>query len=404
MIQAAAPILQKERTEIIDVLRGFALLGVLIANLEGFISFALPEAQLALVTNTTADQVTEKFLLLFVDNKFITIFSLLFGYGFGVVIERVHAKGLNVNSFFIRRMLWLLLIGVIHVGIWWGEILNVYASAGMLLLIFRKVNNKMLLIWAAVFLFGAAPLVQALKTYLLNPNPPEGDLVINNYYENVKAGDFRGIVKSNYQAVWFIFFERWSQFRDIFEALGKFLFGYYLLRTGCLKNIPAFLPQIKKSWKVSMCMALAYLAWQAATNIFGVKVEGKQWKVLEFTVTRAGILSLSLFYCLSIILLYNRYRTFQLFHIFRRVGMMSLTNYLVQTLFYVVFFYGFALGMIGKLHMQYVIPIGLAFYMLQALFSKYWTTHFLYGPAEWVWRQLSYQKRLPLKKPDNQLG
>jgi uncharacterized protein len=400
MLQAA-PILQRERTEVIDVLRGFALLGVLLANLEGFITFALPEAQLALMTSTPADKITEKFLLIFVDNKFITIFSLLFGYGFGVVIERISAKGLRVNSFFIRRMLWLLLIGIIHTGIWWGEILNVYASAGLFLLLFRKANNKSLLIWGVIFLFIAAPLVQALKIYLLIPNPPEGDLVISNYYENVKEGNIPGIIRSNYQAVWFIFFERWSQYRDLFEVLGKFLFGYYLLRTGCLINISAFIPKIKKVWKICLYIALLYVSWQAAVNVFMVKVEGKEWKVIEFTLTRAGILSQSLFYCTSIILYYNRYKTLRLFNAFRRVGMMSLTNYLMQTLFYVLFFYGFAMQMIGKIHMQYVIPIGVAVYILQAFFSKYWTTHFLYGPAEWVWRQLSYQKRLPLKKPGN---
>lgn len=399
MLQAA-PILQRERTEVIDVLRGFALLGVLLANLEGFITFALPEAQLALMTSTTADKITEKFLLIFVDNKFITIFSLLFGYGFGVVIERISAKGMRVNSFFIRRMLWLLLIGVIHTGIWWGEILNVYASAGLFLLLFRKANNKSLLIWGVIFLFIAAPLVQALKIYLLIPNPPEGDLVISNYYENVKEGNIPGIIRSNYQAVWFIFFERWSQYRDLFEVLGKFLFGYYLLRTGCLINIPAFLPQIKKVWKICLYIALLYVSWQAAVNIFEVKMESNEWKVVEFTLTRAGILSLSLFYCTSIILIYNKHKTLRLFNAFRRVGMMSLTNYLMQTLFYVSLFYGFALQMIGKLHMQYVIPIGVAFYILQVFFSKYWTTHFLYGPVEWVWRQLSYQKRLSLKRSD----
>ncbi|MEP7255386.1 MAG: DUF418 domain-containing protein [Ferruginibacter sp.] len=404
MSHSASPLLQKERTDIIDILRGFALLGVLIANLEGFITFALPDAQVALMTNTTADKIIGNFLLLFIDNKFITIFSLLFGYGFGVVIERVAAKGIDVNSFFIRRMLWLLLIGLIHMGIWWGEILNVYASSGLLLLLFRKTSKKNLLIWGAFFLFIATPLVQALKICLLPANPPELDRMLNTYVENTRKGNIVEIAKSNYHAVWLIFFERWSQFRDMFEVLGKFLFGYYVLRTGYLENLAANIALVKKVWKASFFFAMIYVAWEAAVNIFEVKVESKEGKVIEFLLTRGGILSLSLFYCSSIMVIYNRYKKAKLFSAFRQVGMMSLTNYLIQTMFYAFFFYGFGFGMMGKVHLQYVIPIGLSFYVLQIFFSRYWMKHYLYGPAEWVWRQLTYKKRLPLKKPKNQFS
>ena len=83
---SSLPLQPNERTVIIDILRGFALLGVIVANLTGFITFALPDDQVALLTNTKADKIAEHFLMLFIDNKFITIFSLLFGYGFGVVI------------------------------------------------------------------------------------------------------------------------------------------------------------------------------------------------------------------------------------------------------------------------------------------------------------------------------
>ncbi len=400
MSQVASPVLQKERTEIIDILRGFALLGVLIANLEGFITFALPDTQVALMTNTSADKISENFLLLFIDNKFISIFSLLFGYGFGVVIERVAAKGINVNSFFIRRMLWLLLIGIIHMGIWWGEILNVYAICGLLLLLFQKASNRNLLIWGAVFLFIGAPFVQALKIYLLPANPAELDAILNNYVESAKKGNIVPIAKSNYNTVWFIFVERWSQYRDVFEVLGKFLFGYYILRMGYLKNIALAIVPIKKTWKVTGCLALIYLVWMTVENIFGYRAESKEWKIVEFVLTRAGILSLSLFYCSTFVLVYNRYKKIRLFESFRWVGMMSLTNYLIQTIFYVLLFYGIGFGLIGKIHLQYVIPIGLVFFTLQIFFSMFWMKYFLYGPVEWVWRQLTYKKRLPLKRPD----
>ncbi len=145
-MNTAQPITQSNRTVIVDIIRGFALFGVLIANLEGFISFALPEKQAELLTSTAADKATEHFVSLFIEGKFITIFSMLFGYGFGVLMERVSQKGIHANLFFVRRMLILLVFALIHIALWWGEILNVYAMAGLLMVLFRNVNKKSYLV------------------------------------------------------------------------------------------------------------------------------------------------------------------------------------------------------------------------------------------------------------------
>ncbi len=395
---SSLPLQLNERTVIIDILRGFALLGVIIANLEGFITFALPDAQVELMTNTQADKIIGHFLILFIDNKFITIFSLLFGYGFGVVIERVAAKGINVNSFFIRRMLILLLFSLIHVGFWWGEILNVYASCGLLLLFFRKSSDKKLLIWAGILLLICTPLIHGLKMYLLPSNSAELNNLLNDYVTSVKGKSISEIFQANYKTVWYIFFERWSQYRDMCEVLAKFLIGYYVLRMGWLKKIENFLPFFKKVWKVSLVIALLYLLEKTAFEIYGIELSSKEMKIAEFIFARVGILSLSLFYCTSIILFYYRNKGLKLFQSFRWVGMMSLTNYVTQTLFYVVLFYGLGFGMLGRIHLQWVIPIGVTFYFLQSLLSKYWLRYFNYGPVEWIWRQLTYGKKFPIKR------
>ena len=394
----SVPIQPTERTVIIDILRGFALLGVIIANLAGFISFALPDEQVALLTNTKADKIAEHFILFFVDNKFITIFSLLFGYGFGVVMERVSAKGINVNSFFIRRMLILLIFSLVHVGFWWGEILNVYASCGLLLLFFRKSSNKKLLTWAAILLLICTPLIQGLKMYLLPANTDELNNLLGDYVTSVKGKSITEIFQANYKTVWYIFFERWSQYRDMCEVLAKFLIGYYVLRMGWLSNIEILLPGIKKVQKITLIVALLYLLEKTLIEIYGFKLGGIEMQLAEYVFSRAGILSLSLFYCTSLIIMYQKNKELPLFQSFRWVGMMSLTNYLTQTLFYVLLFYGLGFGMLGKIHLQWVIPIGIAFYFLQSLLSKYWLKYFNYGPAEWIWRQLTYGKRFSLKR------
>ena len=392
------PLQLNERTILIDVLRGFALLGVIIANLAGFITFALPDEQVALLTNTKADKIAGHFLMLFIDNKFITIFSLLFGYGFGVVMERVAAKGINVNSFFIRRMLILFLFSLLHLGIWWGEILNVYSTCGLLLLFFRKSSNRKLLIWAAVLLLICTPLIQGLKIYLLPANTVELDNLLTEYVISMKGKSIPDILYANYKAVWYIFFERWSQYRDMCEVLAKFLIGYYVLRMGWLSNIGSYLPGIKKMQKITLLISLFYLLEKIVIEIYGFKLSGNEMKLAEYVFTRVGILSLSIFYCTTLVLIYHNNKDLKLFQSFRWVGMMSLTNYLTQTLFYVVLFYGLGFGMLGNIHLQWVIPIGVAFYFLQSILSCYWLRYFNYGPAEWIWRQLTYGKKFPLKK------
>lgn len=390
------PIQPNERIFVLDVMRGFALLGVLVANLQGFITFALPDAQVDLMTSTGADKITEHFLELFVSNKFITIFSLLFGYGFGVVIDRVAAKGMNVNAFFIRRMLFMLLFGLVHLCFFWGDILNVYASSGLLLLFFRKTSNRGLLIWGAVFLFLGAPMVQAMKMYLQPAHIPKADVVVAAYLQSIEHGSLLDVARSNYETFWFVFFERLSQFRDMFDVLGKFLFGYYLLRMGYLKDLQSSLPFFKKAWKITLILALVYLAERVVTQVLGFAIEEKGLKLAEYIFLKAGVLCLALFYCISIALLYYRFRDSKSFEAFQFVGMMSMTNYLMHSAFYVLFFYGIGLGTVGRIHLYCVVPIGVAYYFLQAIFSKYWMQRFRYGPAEWVWRQLTYGKRLPI--------
>jgi uncharacterized protein len=122
---------------LVDALRGFALFGVLLVNLQGWVVFALPEDLAAPLRSTLLDRTTLTVVEILADSKFITLFSLLFGYGFGLILERVGAKGVAFAPFFARRMTILLAAGLLHLGWWWGEILSSYAVGGLLLLLFR---------------------------------------------------------------------------------------------------------------------------------------------------------------------------------------------------------------------------------------------------------------------------
>ena len=149
-----SPVKTSERFVILDALRGFALLGICMANFPEFslYTFLLPETVAAMPT-AVADRITRYLLYIFVDGKFYTLFSLLFGIGFSIIIRNAERKGANGFRIFYRRMGMLLLFGFLHLMfIWSGDILMLYALLGLLLPLFRRVSDKKLLGWALCFL------------------------------------------------------------------------------------------------------------------------------------------------------------------------------------------------------------------------------------------------------------
>ena len=157
------PVSGSNRIDFLDALRGFAVLGIFIANLPYFAGTAfLSEAELASMQITTWDSGVMAFQHVFVEAKFYSLFSLLFGVGFGLQQRRAMAKNQDLPSFFARRMWFLLLIGFIHLIVWIGDILVLYALLGFVLLLFREMPPRKLLIWAGTLL--AAPvLLDALR-------------------------------------------------------------------------------------------------------------------------------------------------------------------------------------------------------------------------------------------------
>ena len=150
-----APVKASGRFVILDALRGFALLGICMANFPEFslYTFLSPEAT-ASMPAAMQDKVTRFLLYFFVDGKFYTLFSLLFGIGFSIIIRNAEQKGADGFRIFYRRMGMLLLFGFLHLMfIWSGDILMLYALLGMLLPLFRRTSDKRLLLWAGLFLF-----------------------------------------------------------------------------------------------------------------------------------------------------------------------------------------------------------------------------------------------------------
>ncbi|MCX7995318.1 MAG: hypothetical protein N3A65_06070 [candidate division WOR-3 bacterium] len=241
------PLELKERIEIIDILKGFALLGILFVNMELYNHplqlFILPSKE-----DTFVDRIIEFVRKLFAEGKFYSIFSFLFGAGFFIQLKRMEEKNVSFKSFYFRRLFVLLLIGFFHgILIWSGDILSLYAIAGISLLIFRKLSNKWLII-SSIILLSLLPLVILIGAFGLEMAKiyePESIKKIEESlsiykqeaekaYEIYSKGNFFEITRQRIKD--YFFFTFLGNFSVVFNVIAMFLLGIYFMRRNIFQN------------------------------------------------------------------------------------------------------------------------------------------------------------------------
>jgi len=386
------PIQQEDRTVIVDILRGFALFGVLQGNLSGMLTNNVPEKIMA-AHATAFDHLLLVVHNILIENKFMTLFSILFGYGFGVIMERLEKKNINSTAFFLRRMFWLFLFGCLNLMLWNGDILHLYAVTGVLLLLFKKLTNRSVL-WCSIFFLFFLPTIIRLYQHFFLKYTLNGDSLVANYYQNYKWGSLRDVAMVNYRSYFPQWIYTWVEWRDISEILGRFLLGYYILRRQLLVKLDENSSRIKKLWKWTLGIILPYICVLVLAERKWLSIP----TYLLFPILRIGIMSTALFYATTIIRLYMKARMTNLMQTFRDLGRMTLTNYLMQTIVYVIIFYNAGFGLLGDFSFGIIWLTTFLIYFLQGWLSQWWLSKFYYGPVEWIWRQLTYRRRFKLIK------
>ena len=227
------PTEQKDRAIIVDVIRGFALIGVLIANFTSYVNQQTPEHILNSISSPL-DTSLMNINTVFLEWKFMTLFSILFGYGFGLIMESLERRNINPDSFFIKRMFWLFIIGCIHTLFWWADVLHLYAMSGVFLLLFRKKSNRTILLCAVLFML----VIPVLISYAFR-NQPETftDSDIQLLYDQYKQGSIMDVIKFNMSFYYRMFIISGGDLHDIVETLGRFLLGYFLLRVKLFQSV-----------------------------------------------------------------------------------------------------------------------------------------------------------------------
>jgi uncharacterized protein len=401
-----SPISSQERIEILDVLRGLAVCGILIGNMQWFSGYGMMPEALA-EHAPLADQVTRFLVHFFVEGKFYSIFSFLFGFGFALQIARAEERGDLKASLFKRRLFWLLVIGLLHAYLLWaGDILSVYAVMGFLLILFRKKTNESLLKWA--FSLMVVPILTYILIYALFAAfvPPDALAGFdaaqvdrwNTAVTTVSQGSYLQIFTGyNLQYIVGRYAGLILQMR-LPKILAMFLLGYYAYRRGFFQNLAGHQPFVRRVLGYGLALGLvgniAFAAFAHSEADIPPSLAGLAGVVAyAFSVPALALGIIALVATLWQKTLWRKPLAF-----LAPVGRMALTNYVLQTVICVVIFYGYGFGQFGKVGAASATLVALAIFLLQILLSSFWLKYFNYGPMEWIWRQLTYHRRLDLRR------
>ncbi|UMZ74768.1 DUF418 domain-containing protein [Natranaerofaba carboxydovora] len=358
-----------ERVEVVDAVRGFALLGVLIANVGVF-------------THNIGDinSYAVSFYEIFVLNNFYVIFSMLFGLSFYIFM----AKPKNSKVTFLRRVTILLFFGFIHLTFFWHiDILHAYAITAYLLIFFYDMDLKSIKFWIVglffVDMFFEAYLSSEILTnYLLQPTSSS---LIDTYYTATYAENLS------------ITFENLSNVLantvvEVPHYLFLFLIGLYIGKSGIYAKTSERFDDIYRTSIYSLIVVLlSSLSW----GVLAINETTDEY--LVDPATNIFNLALGIFYVTFIVILYQQYSQSYIFDRFRAVGKMTLTNYLSHSVIYLILFYDFNLGLHNEFPKLLVPLIALPIFFLQAEFSRYWIEKHGHGPMEKIWRYLTYLRR-----------
>ena len=400
-----SPVKTSERYVILDALRGFALLGICMANFPEFslYTFLSPEAVAAMPT-AVADTITRYLLYVLVDGKFYTLFSLLFGIGFSIIIRNAERKGANGFRIFYRRMGMLLLFGFLHLMfIWSGDILMLYALLGMLLPLFRRVSDKKLLGWALFFLILpiamdgvcemthtnlALPFIHLQDTYCAKYGINEANFA----YWLHDAEDYGTVFQFLVQGACV----RMQEFiigNRYFKVLGLFLIGFYIGRHRVYADLEGGRNLLVKVFRRGFTLGLPYSLLYAWSSMSGHPFGNTLHSVCYFI----SVYPLGFAYASGLYLLYLKWKEGSIWKWLAAPGRMALTNYLGQSVIGMFLFYGIGLGWGSTIGLWQTEVIVLAVFLFQMLFSRLWLSGFKFGPLEWIWRMLTYGKWLAIR-------
>lgn len=405
MKNKAAP--TEHRLQHLDVLRGFALLGILLVNFEWF---ARPLQGIVLGADPGlggADLAVDWLIMALAEGKFYPLFSMLFGAGFALMFERARRRQTPFWGVYLRRLVLLLLFGIGHMLlIWAGDILVVYSlCAFVMILFFRNTPLKRLWKWALAFLLIPAVIMWlgAMSIALTQADPELHSEIMAGFEENARE------MRANVDAALTVHAEGsyldnvGQRIRDAMFTLGNalfwvppvigfFLIGRWLIQSGRLTH-PHEHSMFFRRWRtrglvMGLPLAVGATAMLHQANLTFPTVP----MAIGSTLAIAGSGLLAMAYLSMVTLASGKLQ------VLAPAGRMALSNYLAQSLFWTWMLYGHGLGLLDQVPRWSHLFLALVFFAGQVWISRWWLARFRFGPAEWLWRSLTYWQAQPMRR------
>lgn len=388
------PLKESERYVSIDILRGFAILGIFLVNMPAFYSpflYLNPDTY----WKEGIDSALDAFVDVFAQASFYPLFAFLFGYGAIMIAERSKLKGLSFPLLFTRRLLILLVFGCIHAFlIWHGDILITYAITGFMFLLFYKLKGKTLLITGLLLYIIPFGLLSLLSFFMMMiPDMDMNKLLYNN--EAVLAslqiyseGSFSDITSQRIED-WMSVNGPANAWLLVINILPLMMCGAAFAKQGWLVNVNQHKKLLRSLMIVGLIggLFLKLLPYLQGSNYANMIVQ-------DFF----GGPLLALFYITLIVLIVQNSAVLKVMKPLANVGRMSISNYLLQSIVFTLVFYGYGFGLYGSISYLTGFVMVLVFYSLQVVLSKWWISRFQYGPVEYVWRWGTYGQKPTFKR------
>jgi uncharacterized protein len=402
------PVSPGERIVLVDALRGLALLGILVVNMGYFAHPFTSQIAGTVPPGGWLDRLVADAIRFLAAGKFYALFSLLFGLGLFVQMERSQSRSLPFKGRWSRRMLVLLAIGLAHgLLVWAGDILTVYAVLGFPLLAFRSRSSRTLVIWAAALLVVLAGLLGGVATFMahdpgmapVSAAGPDPYAVLSERALRIYGSGSVGQILQQRAAD---FARMFATFAISFgpSVFSMFLLGIWLGRKGVLREPTRHRRFLRRLLALGLAVGIpanvAFLVAHralSATEGFVAADDAPSAATLASLVL--GGPAFCLVYLSGASLLWLRETPRRALGALAPVGRMALTNYLMQSVVCTSIFYSYGLGLFGKVDAAVGLALTLLIYVAQVAASHWWLARFRFGPVEWLWRRLTYGRGPP---------
>lgn len=376
------------RIEALDLLRGFSLLGIFIANM---LLFHTPYFHIEPYSyfTTRGDQTTFQWIVILVQGSFYPIFAFLFGYGINMQYEKALERKQSFPKMMAKRLAVLMLFGLIHaLFIWSGDVLFTYATLGFLLILLVRIPAKWLALFAVVlyaipsgFLYLITKLIVMMdpKTFENELSDPEQVAEAIRVFSNGTIGEI-----FSFRIMEWLVYGLTSTFLGIFIVLPIIMFGAAISKWKVIERAH----ELKRKLLVSGILIAPIGIWIKALPF----IKEPSYDLIQLQQTFGGVLLAAAYVALFLVLTtYSKFRSF--FSPLGKAGRMSLTTYLAQSVIATIIFYAYGFGLYGGISLWTGTVMALGIFVLQVIFAEVWLAKYKMGPIEKVWRIGTYGKK-----------